>query len=72
MSCQTGIQSAELKLGQSYLCMTLDTFNLNEVAKVVGGEGIIVFGSDMAGITNLPDVEAMIAGPVLGECHQAQ
>ena len=70
--CHTGIQTPQLKLGQSYLCMSLDTDNLNTVAQVVVGEGAIVFGSDMAGISNLPDVKAIIDGPVPGErlsCH---
>ena len=61
--CHTGIQTPQLKLGQSYLCMSLDTDNLNTVAQVVAGEGVIVFGSDMAGISNLPDVKAITDGP---------
>ena len=70
--CHTGIQTPQLKLGQSYLCMSLDTDNLNTVAQVVAGEGAIVFGSDMAGISNLPDVQAIIDGPGPSErlsCH---
>ncbi|CAK0733555.1 hypothetical protein CVIRNUC_000294 [Coccomyxa viridis] len=59
----TGIQTPQLKLGQSYLCMSLDTDNLNTVAQVVAGEGVIVFGSEMAGISNLPDVKAITDGP---------
>ena len=70
--CHTGIQTPQLKLGQSYLCMSLDTDNLNTVAQVVAGEGVIVFGSDMAGISNLPDVKAITDGPGPSErlpCH---
>ena len=70
--CHTGIQAPQLKLGQSYLCMSLDTDNLNTVAQVVAGEGVIVFGSDMAGISNLPDVKSVVDGPVPSErlsCH---
>ena len=61
--CHTGIQAPQLKLGQSYLCMSLNTDNLNTVAQVVAGEGVIVFGSDMAGISNLPGVQVIIDGP---------
>ena len=63
MLCHTGIQAPQLKLGQSYLCMTLDTDNLNAVAQVIAGEGVIVFGSDMAGVRNLLGVEAIASGP---------
>lgn len=62
--CHAGIQTPQLKLGQSYLCMSLDTDNLNTVAKVVTHEGVIVFGSDMAGISNLPRVDAISDKPV--------
>ena len=72
MLCHTGVQTPELRLGQAYLCMSLDTDNLNTVAQVVAGEGVIVFGSNMAGVTNLPDVEGIVSGPGPSEhlsCH---
>ena len=43
--------------------MSLDTDNLNTAAQVIAGEGVIDFGSDMAGISNLPGVKAITDGP---------
>ena len=50
-------------------CVSLDSENLEAVAKVLRGDGLVVFAGDMAGAADdLPNVAALIDGDRRGDC----
>lgn len=58
----------QVKNAQSYLCVTLDSQNLDTVAKVIRGNYVVQYGGDKAGATNaMPNVAALIDGKFQGE-----
>ena len=67
-----GPRFGQARYGQSYLCVSLDSTGLDAVAKVLRGNGLVVFASNIADAADgLPNVAALIAKDSQGE-HPAK
>ena len=63
-----GPTHGQVEFGQSYLCVSLDAANLDAVAKVLRGNGLVQYASSMAGDADqLPNVAALIDQDAAGE-----
>ena len=63
-----GPTHGQVEYGQSYLCVSLNAPNLDAVAKVLRGNGLVLFASNIAGAADqLPNVAALIDQDAQGD-----
>lgn len=58
--------------GQSYFCVSLNSTNLDAVALVLRGNGLVVYAGDIADAAQeLPNVDALIKKDAQGDCPES-
>ena len=66
---ECGPEHGQVLYGQSYLCVSLDSTNLDAVAKVLRINGLVIYASNIADAADeLPNVVDLIGEDAGGDC----